>query len=279
MGRKATEQTRRLACGSVTEPAWEDRRLSFGATALHYDRYRPGYPPAAASWLVAVPAPARVLDLGAGTGRLARVLAELGHDVLAVEPDDGMRAVAEAALRGRTASGTAERIPAPDGFFDAVVVAQAFHWFDPDRALPEIARVLRPGGHLGVIWNVRDESAGWSARLSELVGGEDRRTAEGRGRSPGFGPLFGREQSLVVDHEQELDAERLVGLASSWSYVALRPDRDQVLAQVRGIATGHPDLAGRERFALRYTTRAFRAPRLARPAPDTEARPGAGSGR
>jgi SAM-dependent methyltransferase len=262
MGAKATEQPGELACGLMTEPAWQDRRLSFGETAAAYDRYRPGYPSQAAAWLVAVPAPARVLDLGAGTGRLAGVLAALGHEVLAVEPDEGMRAVAEARLPGRTAAGTAERIPAPDRSFDAVVAAQAFHWFDPDRALPEIARVLRPGGRIGVIWNVRDDSGGWSAQLSELVGGQDRRAAEGRGRAPAFGPLFGPAQSLVLDHEQELDAEHLVGLASSWSYVALRADREEVLAQVRAIATGHPDLAGRERFALRYSTRAFRARRL-----------------
>ncbi len=249
----------------ASEPSWDDRRLSFGSTAQTYDRFRPGYPAAAASWLVGPPAAARVLDLAAGTGRFAVLLAALGHDVLAVEPDDGMRAVAESALPGRTAAGTAEDIPAADGSFDAVVVAQAFHWFDRDRALPEIARVLRPGGALGVLWNVRDDRAGWSARLSSLVGGEDRRAAEGRGRAPDLGPLFGPVQSHRFDYEQELDADRLVGLAASWSYVALRPDRDEVLARVRDIVATEPGLAGRTTFTLRYETRAYRATRAAEP--------------
>ena len=252
-----------MSTPDTDEPAWADRRLSFGSTADTYDRFRPGYPPDAAAWLVGAEPPARVLDLGAGTGRLAGVLAGLGYDVVAVEPDDGMRAVAEQALPGRTLRGSAEAIPVDDASVDAVVAGQAFHWFDPERALPEIARVVRPGGHLGVIWNERDEREAWSQRLSELVGGEDRRAAEGRGRAPGFGPSFGAAQSLVVEHEQELDADRLVGLAASWSYVFLRPDRDEVLAQVRAIATGSPELAGRSTFTLAYEARCFRARRLA----------------
>ncbi len=275
MAGKATDGTPPVACGIVPhpaaeEPAWEDRRLSFGSTAEVYDAYRPGYPAAAAGWLVGSPPPVRVLDLGAGTGRLAVLLDRLGYDVLAVEPDDGMRAMAEAALPGRTAGGTAEHIPAPDGGFDAVVVGQAFHWFDRDRALPEIARVLRPGGRLGVIWNVREDRSGWSAQVSALVGGEDRRVAEGRGRAPELGRSFGPVESLRVEHVQELDADRLVGLAASWSYVALRPDREAVLAQVRDIAVHHPDLAGRATFTLSYQTRAYRAARLPVPSPDPE---------
>ena len=115
---------------------------------------------------------------------------------------------------------------------------------------------MRPGGHLGVIWNVRDEQAPWSRRLSELVGGEDRRAAEGRGRAPDFGRWFEPAESLTVEHEQELDADRLVGLAASWSYVFLRPDRDEVLAQVRAIAT---DDAGPRRQVARSPSRTRRA--------------------
>lgn len=244
------------------EPGWQDRRLSFGSTADVYDRFRPGYPAAAARWMVGVEAPARVLDLGAGTGRLATLLDGLGYDVLAVEPDDGMRAVAESALPGRTAAGTGEDIPAADGSFDAVVVGQAFHWFDRERALPEIARVLRPAGRLGVIWNVREETTAWAVALGELVGGEDRRVAEGRGRAPDLGPRFDPAEQLVLEHEQELDADRLVGLAASWSYVALRPDRDEVLAKVRAIAETELARTGRPTFALRYEARAYRARRL-----------------
>src|SRR5437762_9625923 len=144
----------------MTEPAWEQRRLSFGFRAAEYDRYRPGYPAEAVQWLVGRPPPARVLDVGAGTGRLSVAATALGHDVLAVEPDDAMRAVAEAALPGRTVAGTAEDLPLPDASYDAVVAGQAYHWFDRDRALPEIARVLSAGGALGVVWNIRDDTAG-----------------------------------------------------------------------------------------------------------------------
>jgi SAM-dependent methyltransferase len=159
----------------------------------------------------------------------------------------------------RALAGSAEAIPLPDGSVDAVLCGQAMHWFNMERALPEIARVLVPDGHVAVVWNVRQDRSGWSAQLSELVGGQDRRTAEARSDAPDFGMEFGPAQSAVFTHDQDLDADLLVGLAGSFSYVQLRTDRDEVLAKVRAIATDHPDLAGRQRFALRYTTRAYRA--------------------
>jgi SAM-dependent methyltransferase len=245
------------------EPAWADRRMAFGAWAVSYDRFRPGYPPVAAGWLVGDVAGRRhVVDLGAGTGRLSAVLADLGHQVLAVEPDEGMRAVAERALPGHTAAGSAEHIPAADASVDAVVAGQAYHWFDPPRALPEIARVLRPGGYLGIMWNVREEHTGWSRELSDLIGGEDRRAAEGRGRSPDVGTtFFHAPEARTFRHVQALDVDSLVGLVGSYSYVALRPDRDDVLARAREIAvrgaTG-PD----GQVLVRYVLRAYRARRL-----------------
>lgn len=112
----------------------------------------------------------RVLDLAAGTGRMTRELISLGADVTAVEPAPAMRATFRTALPDvPVTDGTAERIPFPDAAFDAVVVAQAFHWFDGPKALREIARVLRPGGALALVWNARDESEGWAADLGKAV--------------------------------------------------------------------------------------------------------------
>src|SRR5215475_2957515 len=145
------------------------RAVSFGAVADAYERGRPPYPPTAIDWLLPAGA-ARVLDLGAGTGKLTRQLAGRGLDVTAVEPSEAMREQLRGAVPGiRSLEGTAERIPLPGGSVDAVLVAQAWHWVDPARAVPEVARVLRPGGQLGLLWNVRDERADWVAALSVIL--------------------------------------------------------------------------------------------------------------
>jgi SAM-dependent methyltransferase len=132
-------------------------------------------------WLVG-DEPRRILDLGAGTGKLTRSLVELGHDVLAVEPSAEMIGELRRALPGIEAlEGAAERIPVPDGRFDVVTAGQAFHWFEPEVALPEIARVLRPGGTLGLVWNLWNDESPAVARLSALL--------------PGFG---GSDEPLVL---------------------------------------------------------------------------------
>ena len=115
-----------------------------------------------------------VLDLGAGTGKFTRSLVARGLDVIAVEPDDVMRAtLADALPSVRTVKGTAEAIPLPDASVDVITAAQAWHWVDQARALPEAARVLRPGGSLALVWNIRDESVPWVERLSEIMGGSE----------------------------------------------------------------------------------------------------------
>jgi SAM-dependent methyltransferase len=137
-----------------------DPGLSFGTAARLYDSIRPAYPPAAVTWAIGAE-PVRVLDLGAGTGLLTGVLRAAGHDVVAVEPDEQMRAVAaERHPDLRVLAGNAEDIPLPAGSVDAVVVGQAYHWFTPQRALPEIHRVLREEGIFAPIWNVRDNWCG-----------------------------------------------------------------------------------------------------------------------
>ena len=147
----------------------ESRRLSFGSVAAAYDRYRPAPPPQALDWLIP-PDAAAVLDLAAGTGAVTRLLIGRAARVVAVEPDERMRAVLAARCpEAEVLEGRGEDIPLPDASVDAVVVASAWHWLDPERAVPEIARVLRPGGVLGVITVSRDSRADWVAEFNRLM--------------------------------------------------------------------------------------------------------------
>ena len=149
----------------------ETRRLSFGSVAADYDRYRPSPPPQALDWLIPAGA-AAVLDLAAGTGAVTReIMARNPRParVVAVEPDARMRAVlAQQSPQVRALEGWGEDMPLPDGCADAVFVSTAWHWLDPPRAVPEIARVLRSGGRLGVIWTSRDREQDWVAELDLL---------------------------------------------------------------------------------------------------------------
>jgi SAM-dependent methyltransferase len=149
----------------------EARRLSFGAVAADYDRYRPSPPPEAVEWLL--PAGATVvLDLAAGTGAVTRELVGRVPRVVAVEPDERMRAVLSVRCpEAEVLAGRGEDIPLADRSVDAVLVASAWQWLDPDQAVPEIIRVLRPGGTLGVIWTSRDTRTPWVAELNALSRG------------------------------------------------------------------------------------------------------------
>jgi len=225
------------------------RAGSFGAAADVYDRARPGYPVEAVRWALPVDA-RRVLDLGAGTGKLTAVLLDLGLDVVSVEPSEQMRAHVPG--RALALAGTAEQVPLPDASVDAVVVGQAFHWFDPVPALAEMARVLRPGGTLALLWNVRDESAAWVREVwAEIASGDDL-----------VGQPFEAQSGLatpVTQHfpyEQQLDADLLVDLAASRSALLTMPvaQRAQVLARVRRLAP-----AGS--FVLPYVTQVWRSVR------------------
>jgi SAM-dependent methyltransferase len=144
----------------------ETRRLSFGSVAADYDRYRPPPPPQALDWLIP-PGAQAILDLGAGTGHVTRELIRRARRVVAVEPDERMRAVLAARCPGAEAlEGRGEDIPLPDASVDAVVISAAWHWLDPERAVPEITRVLRVGGTLGVIWISRDNRVPWVAEFN-----------------------------------------------------------------------------------------------------------------
>ncbi|MES2170735.1 MAG: methyltransferase domain-containing protein [Actinomycetota bacterium] len=231
----------------------------FGQAADVYERSRPTYPPEAAAWLV--PASARtVVDLGAGTGKFTRSLVELGLDVIAVEPDPVMLTTLAAALpRVRTVGGSAERMPLPDGSVDAVTVAQAWHWVDPPKAVPEIARVLRPGGTLGLVWNLRDDRVDWVRRLGEVMGSSEAELYQ-RGEIV-IGPPFGETEYFEVAWTAQTNADELVDLVASRSYIiaATEQERQRVFDGVRELVATEPTLAGRESFELPYRTRCFRA--------------------
>jgi SAM-dependent methyltransferase len=242
------------------------RALSFGPAADQYDQLRPRYPTEALRWALG-DQPLCVVDLGAGTGILSRAVAALGHQVIPVEPDEAMRQHLAAATPGaRPVEGYAEQIPLADASVDAVIAGQAYHWFDPEPAHIEIARVLRPGGVFAPIWNRRDESEPWVAELSTI---SDDDTA-GRGveepaeRPAPLGPAFGPVEAATFTFTATHTPDTLVGLIATRSYyLTAPPERQRQLERrVRDLCARHPALAGRATFALPYRTDAFRARRL-----------------
>ena len=228
---------------------------SFGPAAGRYERGRPPYPSAAVEWLLPQGA-RRVLDLGAGTGKLTRQLLGRGLEVTAVDPSDGMLAEMHRVLPEVSAlTGTAEQIPLSEQSVDAVLVAQAWHWVDRARAVPEVARVLTPGGRLGLIWNLRDEREDWVRRLGQILGSAATR------RDAAVGPPFGPVEIRDFGWTHRIGPEQLLDLVASRSYVILLPpdERAGLLAQVRQLIATHPSLVGRTLFELPYVTQCVRA--------------------
>jgi ubiquinone/menaquinone biosynthesis C-methylase UbiE len=219
----------------------------FEAGAAAYELARPGYPDEAVAILVASVglAPGTVVcDLAAGTGKLTRRLVELGTSVTAIEPVDGMRRELAIAVPGvEVLEGTAEGIPLPDSSVDVVTVAQAFHWFDAPKALREIARVLRPGGWLALLWNERDESTPWVAEMSRIIRWHERTVsryqhvswAEIVGEAGLFTPL--QEEQVLWD--QPLTRDLLAERVRSISYIAAmpEPERERQVADVVGLVS------------------------------------------
>ena len=238
----------------------------FGSAAEVYERGRPSYPAEVVELFAAelgIGSGTTVVDLAAGTGKLTRLLVPTGANVVAVEPVEAMRAQLGAAVPDvDVREGTAEQLPFDDASLDAVTVAQAFHWFDPDAALAEIARVLRSGGGLGLVWNQRDESVPWVATLSELYEWGTRRPYERDAdwagtvaASGSFSPVQRRQLAFA----QPMDADTLVDRVLSTSYVAARAPEDnaELEAAVRELVSGFP-----ERFELPYVTDVYWCRRL-----------------
>lgn len=237
---------------------FELRRTSFGPAADLYDAIRPSYPPAAVRWMLG-DAPLRVVDLGAGTGIFSRLVASLGHEVVAVEPDDAMRArLAETSPGITVLAGTAEEVPLPASSVDAVVAAQAFHWFDNAESRLEITRLLKPGGVFAPIWNIRDESVDWVAALSSAAMLEGDGTTSHEYKQPDyqFGPLFSKAERAEFRHTTPHTTETLLALIHSRSLylIADEASRAEMDAGVRAVTRDLP-----QTFELPYIAVAYRA--------------------
>lgn len=249
-----TDQT-----GPVERPAenTRDHARSFAAVADAYDRARPSYPEESVEWLVGRQ-PATVVELGAGTGKFTALLAAAGHDVLATDPLPEMLEHLKRNLPDvRTAVAGAEQIPVAPRSVDVVVCAQSFHWFDHGAALPEIARVLRPGGRLSLVWNHRDTGIPWVRKLERIIGEKDEREENVR-------PLMETTHFGWVEEEefrfwQSLDADLLADLVRSRSYIAVLPEEERagVLARVRELYDDYG--RGPDGMLLPYLTACYRA--------------------
>lgn len=246
---------------------------SFGRVADAYDRGRPGYPAEAVAWLTSA-LPLTILELGAGTGKLTRSLVEGGHQVHATDPDEAMlRRLQEHLPEIGTSIGSAEEIPAEDNTYDVVVAAQSFRWFDLDRAMDEIVRVLKPGGRLALVDNHRDERIPWVRKLGAVIG-------EPPSRVDATDILDESMQFVAVEREtfehwQTVDRRSIVDLVLSRSNIAVLDDeaRAAKAAEVLDFYDGYG--RGMDGMQLPYRAVCIRArvvkratPRPA-PAPET----------
>lgn len=241
----------------------EVAKVGFGREAEAYERSRPSYPPEAVAWLAGelrIEPGAVVVDLAAGTGKLTRLLVPTGASVVAVEPVPAMREILHEVLPGvPVVAGVAEALPFRTASVDSTCVAQAFHWFDSARAFAELARVLRPGGRVGLVWNARDRSVEWVDRIWRIMDAVERHapwrdhdnTPDAALRdAPGFGPLH----QATFGHDHLTTPEGIVDRMRGVSHVAaLDPEAQaEVLGAVRGVLETHPDTVGRDELRVPY---------------------------
>ncbi len=236
-----------------------------------YERGRPDYPRELLNWLrhaLRLGPGKTAVDLGAGNGKFTRLLAETGADVIAIEPVEAMRAELSAALPAiHSTSGTAQAMPLAAESVDAVLCAQSFHWFACAEAMAEIHRVLRPGGMLGLVWNVRDETINWVAatiRLLKPYEGSAPRFHTGEWRRPFDGRSF-------TDLTEARFSYRHVGAATevivdrfmSVSFIAALPneERAKIVEKLNTLIATHADVKGRDVIEMPYLTRAFHCTR------------------
>ena len=239
----------------------------YSKASARYEQGRPEYPEDLIGWLereLGLRCGMRVADLGAGTGKFTRLLARTGAQVVAIEPVDAMRErIGQAAPGAVVLGGTAEAIPLDDAAIDALVCAQAFHWFANDRALREIHRVLRPGGKLGLVWNVRDESSAWGAAITAIIApyeGNVPRFHTGQWRLP-FEPktMFDEPRRTVFAHHHVGSFEQVViDRIMSVSFIAALPESEKaaVEARLRALPDAFPALRAAQ-IKFPYRTEAW----------------------
>lgn len=228
-----------------------------------YEAARPSYPPEAVAWFVEhlrIAPGATVVDLAAGTGKFTRLLVPAGASLIAAEPVAGMRATFRDVLPNvPIIATTAEQLPFRDGSLDAVTIAQAFHWFDEDRAIAALARAVRVGGRVGLVWNARDRSVPWVNDVWAIMDRVEKRApwrdhenwrdSALRDR-PGFGPLNAAE----FRHEQTVTPAAMVQRVASVSHVAVLPhaEREAVLEEVRNVLRSDPATRDRDELQVPY---------------------------
>ncbi|WP_329213869.1 class I SAM-dependent methyltransferase [Streptomyces sp. NBC_00683] len=248
---------------------------SFGAAAATYAEHRPDYAQAAVRWALGLAPGPRVLDLGAGTGKLTATLVALGAEVIAVEPDRAMLGELRRSLPAvRALAGGAEAIPLPDASVDAVLAGNAMHWFDMAVAGPEIARVLAPGGFLAGLWNVMDDGIEWVAGLAQVSGSAAAgprdtpanwrvETADMHLPKTGVAARFGAPEQAEFPHGQRRTADSLVATIATRAGVLVMPEqeREAVLGRIRAFLAGRPETACGE-FTLPMLTGVLRVRRL-----------------
>jgi SAM-dependent methyltransferase len=239
----------------------QDERLllgsSFGAAATAYAEHRPDYAQAAVRWALERAPGSRVLDLGAGTGKLTATLVSLGAEVIAVEPDPSMLTELRRALPTvRALPGSAEAIPLPDASVDAVLAGNAMHWFDMNVAGPEIARVLEPDGILAGLWNVFDDRVDWIAELERISGpaaigprdtfsGWRAETAEAHLPDNGSIGRFGFPEQAEFPHGQRRTADSLVATFATKAGMLVMPEQERAagLRRIRAFLASRPETA------------------------------------
>ena len=239
----------------------------YKTVAETYVAGRPDYPDAARAWLrdtLGLGPGKTAMDVGAGTGKFLPYLRETGAKVLALEPVDGMRArLTRDNPDVEAFAGTADRIPVPDASLDAIVCAQAFHWFATPEAVAEFARVLKPGGMLGLIWNVRDESVDWVAAITAITdpyeaGTPRYKSGAWRKMFPADG--FAEMPEIAADNPHIGTADQtIVARTLSVSFIAALPEDEQhkIETRLRALIAVTPELAGKATIAFPYITRMY----------------------
>ncbi|CAI1134573.1 class I SAM-dependent methyltransferase [Serratia proteamaculans] len=239
----------------------------YQANADRYVKGRPDYPPEITTWLrdtIGLHAGMTVIDLGAGTGKFTPRLLETGAQVIAVEPVAQMLEKLSAVLpQVKTLAGTAESIPLPDESVNAVVCAQSFHWFATARALAEIQRILKPGGKLGLVWNMRDARVSWVRKLNQIVDrheGDAPRfyTGEWRKLFPFKGLDALQEQVFMLGHQGAVE-DVIFNRVRSTSFIAALPpqQQEQVIEQIRQLVAEEGELQDKDSVTVPYQTKAY----------------------
>lgn len=238
--------------------------------AKTYERGRPEYPAGLNAWLtqtLKLAPGTTVVDVGAGTGKFTKLLQATGAAVIAVEPVDPMREQLAKLAGVRAMAGTAQQLPLSNTSADAITCAQAFHWFAQAKTLDEFARVLKSGGHLGLVWNVRDESVDWVAEITRLITpleGDAPRFYKGDWRKPFPHPAFTALEEAHFSYEHTGPPhEVIIDRFMSVSFIAAAPqaERDRIQASLGKLIDTHESLRGKSVVSFPYRTVAYHSVR------------------